>query len=142
MIQKKSCRITRDQYERMIRLEPIPITPDNPPLLNRMLLQQQTQLMQPKVIVQYLRRPFVCDEGNVRVTFDMNITSSPSFDRFFTEDIQERPVLPKGQHLLEVKFDEYLPDYIYHAIQMTNMRLETFSKYYLCRRYSLQGYMI
>lgn len=142
MIQKKSCRITREQYERMIRLEPIPITPDNPPLLNRMLLQQRTQLMQPKVIVQYLRRPFVCDEGNVRVTFDMNITSSPSFDRFFEENIDERPVLPKGQHLLEVKFDEYLPDYIYHAIQMTNMRLETFSKYYLCRTYNLQGFML
>ena len=142
MIQKKSCRITRDQYEKMIRLEPIPITAENPPLLNRMLLQQRTQLMQPKVIVQYLRRPFVCDEGNVRVTFDMNITSSPSFDQFFSKDIPERPVLPKGQHLLEVKFDEYLPDYIYHAIQMTNMRLETFSKYYLCRTYNLQGYML
>ena len=53
--------------------------------------------------------------------------------------LPERPVLPKGQHLLEVKFDEYLPDYIYHAIQMTNMRLETFSKYYLCRQYNLGG---
>ena len=117
----------------------VPITGENPALLNKMLLLQRTQLMQPKVIVQYLRRPFVCDEGNVRVTFDMNITSSPAFDRFFMEDIPERPVLPKGQHLLEVKFDEYLPDYIYHAIQMTNMRLETFSKYYLCRQYSLGG---
>ena len=142
MIQKKSCQISRDQFERMVRLEPVPITPDNPPLLNRMLLEQRTHLMQPKVIVQYLRRPFVCDEGNVRVTFDMNITSSPSFDRFFEEDIWERPVLAKGQHLLEVKFDEYLPDHIYHAIQMTNMRLETFSKYYLCRQYNLTGAML
>jgi hypothetical protein len=107
-----------------------------------MLYLQQTRLMQPKVIVQYLRKPFVCDEGNVRVTFDMNISSSPAFDRFFMEDIPERPVLPKGQHLLEVKFDEYLPDYIYHAIQMTNMRLETFSKYYLCRQYNLQGFVL
>ena len=142
MIQKKSCRITREQYEKMCRMEPIPITSDNPPLLNRMLLQQQTVLMQPKVIVQYLRRPYICDEGNVRVTFDMNISSSSSFDRFFMEDIQERPVLPKGRHLLEVKFDEYLPVYIYHAIQMTNMRLETFSKYYLCRRYNMQGFLL
>jgi hypothetical protein len=142
MIQKKSCRITREQYEKMCRMEPISITSDNPPLLNRMLLQQQTVLMQPKVIVQYLRRPYICDEGNVRVTFDMNISSSSSFDRFFMEDIQERPVLPKGRHLLEVKFDEYLPDYIYHAIQMTNMRLETFSKYYLCRRYNMQGFLL
>ena len=137
-----NCSDRRISLECKRKLEPIPITAENPPLLNRMLLQQRTQLMQPKVIVQYLRRPFVCDEGNVRVTFDMNITSSPSFDQFFSKDIPERPVLPKGQHLLEVKFDEYLPDYIYHAIQMTNMRLETFSKYYLCRTYNLQGYML
>ena len=37
--------------------------------------------------------------------------------------------------LLEVKYDDYLPDHIYHAIQMTSMRQETFSKYYLCRHY-------
>ncbi|MDO4407385.1 MAG: polyphosphate polymerase domain-containing protein [Eubacteriales bacterium] len=142
MIQKKSCRLTREQTERMMDLDFIPVTGQNPPLLNKMLYLQQTRLMQPKVIVQYLRKPFVCDEGNVRVTFDMNISSSPAFDRFFMEDIPERPVLPKGQHLLEVKFDEYLPDYIYHAIQMTNMRLETFSKYYLCRQYNLQGFVL
>ena len=142
MIQKKSCLITREETEQMINMGFAPITGENPALLNKMLLLQRTQLMQPKVIVQYLRRPFVCDEGNVRVTFDMNITSSPAFDRFFMEDIPERPVLPKGQHLLEVKFDEYLPDYIYHAIQMTNMRLETFSKYYLCRQYNLGGIVL
>ena len=142
MIQKKSCLISREETEQMINMGFAPITGENPALLNKMLLLQRTQLMQPKVIVQYLRRPFVCDEGNVRVTFDMNITSSPAFDRFFMEDIPERPVLPKGQHLLEVKFDEYLPDYIYHAIQMTNMRLETFSKYYLCRQYNLGGIVL
>ena len=130
MIQKKSCRITRDQYERMARLEPIPITDKNPALLNRMLLLQRTQLMQPKVIVQYLRRPFVCDEGNVRITFDMNITSSPSFDRFFMKDIWERPVLPKGQHLLEVKFDDFLPGYLADAladIPKVNMAISKFA---------------
>ena len=82
MIQKKSCRITREQYEKMCRMEPIPITSDNPPLLNRMLLQQQTVLMQPKVIVQYLRRPYICDEGNVRVTFDMNYLSCDPDDEY------------------------------------------------------------
>ena len=90
MIQKKSCLITREETEQMINMGFAPITGENPALLNKMLLLQRTQLMQPKVIVQYLRRPFVCDEGNVRVTFDMNITSSPAFDRFFMEDIPEK----------------------------------------------------
>lgn len=40
----------------------------------------------------------------------------------------------RGQGLLEVKYDELLPDYIYEALQLGNMRQTTFSKYYLCRR--------
>ena len=38
---------------------------------------------------------------------------------------------------LEVKYDEYLPDPVYHALSLANMQRITFSKYYLCRRYHL-----
>lgn len=93
--------------------------------------------MTPKVVVGYDRMPFVCSNGNVRVTFDCHIFSSPDIEDFFEEHVRKRMVLPHGQHLLEVKFDEFLPDYIYHAVQLTNMRTETFSKYYLCRKYAI-----
>jgi hypothetical protein len=40
-------------------------------------------------------------------------------------------------HLMEVKFDEFLPDYIYRALMLDNLQQTAFSKYYLCRKYSL-----
>ena len=40
-----------------------------------------------------------------------------------------------GQHLVEVKFDEFLPDWIYRTLQMDNMTQTAFSKYCLCRKY-------
>ena len=75
------------------------------------------------------------------MTFDCNIASSPAVDDFFEETLVERPVLPAGMHLLEVKYDAYIPDVIYRIIQMTNMQQVTFSKYYLCRKFSLGGYI-
>ncbi len=117
----------------------IDISSDNPPLLNKFLYEQKTMLLKPSVIVQYLREPWVYALGNVRVTFDLDIASSDDFEKFFDEDLPVRPVLQTGMHLLEVKYDEYIPDTIYRSVQMTNMRMETFSKYCLCRQYNMKG---
>ena len=43
------------------------------------------------------------------------------------------PILPAGQHVLEVKFDEFLPDYVAQALELGQLRQTAFSKYYLSR---------
>lgn len=141
MISKTSALLTYDQYQALVAGQRLPIGGTREPVLNRFLGLQQTRNLQPKVIVAYQRRPYVCRLGNVRVTFDCNIASSPAVDDFFAETLVERPVLPAGMHLLEVKYDAYIPDVIYRIIQMTNMQQVTFSKYYLCRKFSLGGYI-
>lgn len=93
--------------------------------------------MVPKVIVTYLRYPFVYSAGNVRVTFDEEITSSNDLDHFLTSDYEERPILGLGMNVLEVKWDEVLPQHIKEALYMDNLQWSVFSKYYLCRCYHL-----
>ena len=44
--------------------------------------------------------------------------------------------MPLGQQLLEVKFDEYLPDFIYRSLALNSLSQTAFSKYYLCRKYT------
>lgn len=138
MINKKACALTKEQFEALAdpgsRILP---SSDYPELLNRFILLKRTKLFHPTTIVSYERTPFICDNGNVRVTFDRNITSSSQFDSFFTRQITQRPIMERGRQLLEVKYDEYIPDYIYHAIQSGSMQQITFSKYYLCRKYSI-----
>ena len=41
--------------------------------------------------------------------------------------------MPSGWQLMEVKFDEYLPDYIYRALNLEGLQQTPYSKYYLCR---------
>ncbi len=138
MILKKSCPLTLEQFHNLAYDKGYNrISAENPELLNRFILLKKTKCMKPAVIVQYERRPYVYKDGNVRVTFDQNIVSSKAFGLFFESNIPCRPIMPMGQGLLEVKYDEYLPDHIYHAVQMKNMQRTRFSKYYLCRQYSL-----
>ena len=107
-----------------------------PPLLRKLTLQMMTRRLRPVVIVEYERIPYVYKNGNVRITLDTNIRSSCAVDRFLEEQIPNRPVMPAGQQLLEVKYDEYLPDFIYRALQLHSLRQTAFSKYYICRKYT------
>jgi hypothetical protein len=69
----------------------------------------------------------------VRITFDKNIASSVDYDGFWDKNAVRLPVLPKGIHLLEVKYDEFLPMYIKENLESGHLRQTTFSKYYICR---------
>jgi len=108
-----------------------------PPLAQKLQILRMTSGMAPKVIVEYERTPYVYKNGNVRITFDRNISSSGQVDQFFNAEAKKRPILPAGMQLLEVKYDEYLPDPIYHALMLDNWQRTNFSKYYLCRKYSI-----
>ena len=79
---------------------------------------------------------YVYKNGNVRITLDTNILSSSEVETFLDPRISGRPVLPVGQQLLEVKYDEYLPDFIYRSLMLPNLRQTAFSKYYICRKYT------
>lgn len=95
--------------------------------------------LHPVNIVCYDRVPYISRIGNVRVTFDRNIRSADDFENFFSESLAARPILPAGTNLLEVKFDELLPDYIYDVLSTEKLKATSFSKYYLCRKYNMKG---
>ena len=133
---KLSCPLTEEQCRMLMRGEVLPDCDEYPPVLQKLLLQMKTAMLMPKIIVEYDRVPYVYKLGNVRITLDKNISSSLAIDRFLDPTIHKRPIMPAGQHVLEVKFDEFLPDYIYQALQLRNLRQTAFSKFYLCRKFS------
>ena len=135
---KTSCPLTVEQTKTLMRGEYLRDVASLEPLLQKLTLLMMTNRLRPVVIVEYDRVPYVYKNGNVRVTLDMNISSSSDIGNFLEEKIQKRPVLPLGQSLLEVKYDEYLPDFIYNNLQLKNLRQTAFSKYYICRKFSLK----
>lgn len=136
---KTACLITGEQYADILSGKRITDYGDKPELLRKFIVLKNTQLFKPAVIVEYDRIPYIYDLGNVRITLDRNIRSSNDYPDFFKANIPTRPVLPRGQHLLEVKYDELLPDFIKDVLELGDLQQTTFSKYYLCKKYSTGG---
>ena len=87
-----------------------------------------------KVIVDYTREPFVFVPGNVRVTLDYNIRTSMNCTDFLNPDCLTIPI-QDSPCILEVKWDNYLPDVIRDAVQLDGRRSAAFSKYAASRMY-------
>lgn len=90
--------------------------------------------LQPKAIVDYIREPFIFAPGNIRVTLDHNIRTSVGITGFLDSACVTVPI-DNSLCILEVKWDNYLPDVIRDAIQLDNRRSAAFSKYAACRMY-------
>lgn len=133
---KTSCPLTVEQTRLLMAGKPIPDIAKQPPVLQKLTMLMLTKRMRPVVIVEYDRIPYVYPNGNVRITLDTNIAASTSIKCFLDETIPKRLVMPKGQHLLEVKYDEYLPDFIYRSLQLHSLQQTAFSKYYICRKFT------
>ena len=139
LITKDSCSIDENTFRRIMD-GTLNAGAENPPLLNVFITALKTKALHPAVIVEYERTPFLAKEGNTRITFDRNIRSSSELDALLADrELPARPVLETGQNLLEVKFDAFLPDHIGHALEIGRMRRETFSKYYLTRKFTYNG---
>lgn len=133
---KLSCPLSEEQCRTLMKGEMLPENREYHPVLQKLLLLMKTTLMKPKIIVEYDRVPYVYRLGNVRITLDENISSSDRIESFLDREISKRPIMPTGWHILEVKFDEFLPDYIKSTLQLDSLRQTAFSKFYLCRKYS------
>lgn len=142
MTRKISCPLNRElydlilaqEYKRVMELSDTVPDESAKKLLQEFMMLCMTRGFRPKVIVSYERIPFVEPKGNVRVTFDRNISSSTDFAHFFDKNLAKLPVMPCGRQLMEVKYDEFLPTYIKGALEDGRHRQTTFSKYYICRQ--------
>lgn len=139
MTSKHSCLIDETICRQLMSGRGIKLTSSMNAEQMKLISEMQRQAMRPAVIVEYLRYPFIEQNGNVRITFDENITSSNDFSHFLEERILNRPILPMGMSILEVKWDEFLPGYIKKQIQLESLQWCNFSKYYLCRKYNMYG---
>lgn len=136
--QKLSCLLEPETCMEIMHTGKIPFDAQAPPLYRKFYVAGQTRMLMPKVIVEYDRTVYIYRSGNVRITYDENISSGADIRDFLSSRLICRPIMQCGQGILEVKYDEFLPDYLYSALQFGRLREETFSKYYYCRKFSTQ----
>ena len=137
MCLKDSCALSVQECEIFLRGDVPDITEDMPAAKKELFTEVRLRGLYPKVIVSYERIPYIYSGGNVRVTFDRELTSSVELDRFLTGDYRQRPVFPCGHSILEVKWDEVMPKHITDVLLLEGLNWTAFSKYFMCRMFHL-----
>lgn len=131
---KESTELTEEEVQRLLRGEIMWMKNTDRVLCRELYDKMVGQGLRPKTIVDYIREPFVFAPGNVRVTLDYAIHTGLQCTDFLNP---QAVTVPAGEDgiLLEVKWDEYLPDIIREAVSLESRRAGAFSKYAQCRIY-------
>ena len=138
---KKSCKITLEEYDKIVSGNIIEILYDTEKKLIKELARDMMFYdYRPKIIIDYERIAYVEEITNVRITFDLNISASYDLEHFLDRDYISYYINPSGVNVLEVKFDEILPSYIKNIVESYGFKQTSFSKYYYARAL-LDSYM-
>lgn len=87
--------------------------------------------MKPYVVVDYFREAYINREGNVRITFDKNLSTTFNTLDMLSPDAKYSPVLD-GYYVLEVKYDDYIPSYIEELLTGLPLSRDSISKFLIC----------
>ena len=135
MTKKDSVWINREECDTFLDGKNLRIQSDFSEKKKQLICEMRLKAMQPKSIVEYDRTAYIFKVGNVRITFDRNIRGTPNIHHFFKEHINTIPLLKSGIHILEVKYDELLPQFIYDSLEIDTLQVTSFSKYCYSRQY-------
>ncbi|ONI46973.1 molecular chaperone [Epulopiscium sp. SCG-B10WGA-EpuloA2] len=130
---KQSSNISKEQVQSIIDNKYEFLQNHSNELFMELYYKMTAQRLKPKVIVSYKREVFIYPAGNVRLTLDTDIRTGLSSLDFLNPN---SPTIKAGNNiLLEVKYDEFLPEFIRQTIQIGGRSHSAFSKYAASRMY-------
>ena len=139
LIQKSSVQITRRLCDQLADGNPSGLYKAQNPLLQDMYVQMRTKLLRPRVLVDYEREAYIHPAEDVRITFDLALRSGLASRDLFNPHVPTVCPHDRNVEILEVKFNNYLPDYINALLYGVEAERSAVSKYILCRRFEPLG---
>jgi len=112
-------------------IEELDISSNN--LLSKFVIDYRLKSLRPSVVVDYKRLAYTYPVSDVRVTFDSKIRSGMYNYNLYDKELDTYKVLDDNQVVLEVKFNEILPEQIAIVLSTVPMIRQAFSKFAICR---------
>ncbi len=131
---KNSAQLTKEQTLKILQGDILFLADSDNEVMNDFYKKLIYKHLRPKVLVDYKREPYVFTAGNVRVTIDSDIRTSLNCIDFFSKDTVSLKVQSE-ESVLEIKWDNYLPDIVKAAVTTGSLYQTAFSKYAMCRMY-------
>ena len=132
---KDSESITKEECKKIFNGDIDFLKESNKLLFMEFYAKIKGDLLKPKTIVDYTREAYIYPIGNVRITFDKDIRTGIYSRNFFDDSLPTINVIDNRVVVLEVKYDEFLPEIIHDIIQTNDRRASAISKYAACRLY-------
>lgn len=137
---KESARLNRDEYDRILAGEYSFLAEREEKLLHEFYAALTSYAFRPAVIVDYWREAYVYEYGNVRITFDKKLSAGVNTIDLFHPQLVLEETIPTPLTIMEVKFDNFLPDHIRKIVQPNSQIRSSISKYVICRETSIQHF--
>ena len=131
---KQSVKVSKEQVQKIIDGDYEWMNTTEEKLLLELYSKIKGQLLIPKTIVEYIREPYTMEAGNVRITIDSEIKTGILSTDFLNQDTY-MVTANDDTMILEVKYDNYLPDVVRNIIALETRRSSAFSKYAVSRIY-------
>lgn len=135
LCKKTSSIITKEECESIFLGEIDFLRESDNHLFNELYVRIRSENLKPKTVVDYTREAYIYDVGNVRVTFDKSIKTGLSSTDVFNSVLPTIATPDPEIVILEVKYDEFLPELIADVIQLGDRNKTSVSKYAMCRIY-------
>jgi len=135
-IKKDSLSLSRTECDAIVRGDLSCLLKREEPFAGQIYGIFKSIYIRPKVIVDYMREPYVFPSEDVRVTFDKNVRTAMRSTDLFNPNLVTYPVWDlAGCMILEVKFNESLPLYVQELLTVGAAERTAASKYVYCRQY-------
>lgn len=132
MTSKDQTKITKEMYSKILDGKINELEFNDNKLFNKFLIDLKTKNLKPSVIVDYKRLALTYPVSDVRITFDSCIsTGMYNYDLFDTNK-NNLSIIDDSKVVLEVKYNEILPESIAVILATIPSNREAFSKFAYC----------
>jgi len=135
---KLIANITKEEVEKILNRQYDFLKDSGNPVKTAFYQELTSEGLIPKTVVDYIRTPFIYPHGNVRITIDSNIRSPVGqigVIDIFNPNTPTVSVFPDERCVLEIKYDEFLPNFIRDITQTEGTMTSSMSKYASCRMF-------
>ena len=132
MTSKDQYKIDKNTYENIVKGNLNELEMSNNKMFNNFILDLKLKSLKPTVIVDYKRLALTYPISDVRVTFDSCISSGVYNYDLFDKCTNNLSIIDDNNIVLEVKYNEVLPESIAIILSTIPSVRESFSKFAYC----------
>lgn len=129
---KESLSISSDEVDELCNLNYSVLLDKTDNTAKKLFVDLTKEVMVPKIIIDYDREAYIFPLNDIRITFDKNVRATYSSE-IYNPNLPTIGILQPNEIILEVKYNDFLPQWICDFLSTSDAVNTSISKYCLAR---------